>query len=146
MPFGPDGKSRGFALIDFETKEQAAKAVAQTNGWRLDAKHIFAVRPYAEVSRLLDMDKSYTALTSKPHAVRPDPNHWLLDPSSRDQFALRHGTETEIFWTDTEGDCAPDYCGEREKACCGVCGCGGTCQGASFRRVVQVELGKGSVT
>lgn len=116
MPFGPDGKSRGFALIDFETKEQAAKAVAQTNGWRLDAKHIFAVRPYAEVSRLLDMDKSYTALTSKPHAVRPDPNHWLLDPSSRDQFALRHGTETEIFWTDTEGDCAPDYCGEREKA------------------------------
>ena len=37
-------------------------------------------------------------------------------------------------------------CGEREKACCGVCGCGGACQGASFRRPVQVELGKGSVT
>ena len=116
MPFGADGKTRGFALIDFETKEQAAKAVAQTNGWRLDAKHIFAVRPYAEVARLLDLQKEYVPLPEKKHVTRPDPNHWLLDPSSRDQFVLRYGNETEIFWADNEGECTLDYGGQREKA------------------------------
>jgi translation initiation factor 3 subunit B len=40
---------------------------------------------------------------------------WLEDSCQRDQFAIRHGNETGVYWCDGKSDPVVDYDGEREK-------------------------------
>ena len=49
--------------------------------------------------------------------TREDVRWWLSDPRFREQFVLRHGLETEVYWLDPmEGNpCTLCYDGQKEK-------------------------------
>lgn len=40
---------------------------------------------------------------------------WLEDSCQRDQFGVRHGSETAVYWSDGKSDPVVDYDGSREK-------------------------------
>ncbi|GMI19180.1 hypothetical protein TeGR_g2223, partial [Tetraparma gracilis] len=51
-----------------------------------------------------------------PYVAPPDTGTWLSDPSQRDEFCVRHGPNTEVFWHDGQREPVLDYGGSREKA------------------------------
>merc|ERR550514_848938 len=88
----------GVAFVEFETAEEAQKAIRLTDGYALDKSHVFKVNSFEEAKRLGSLQEQYTP-PSKPEFVpRLNPSSWLGDPMHRDQFAIRYNNETEIKW------------------------------------------------
>lgn len=117
-------KTFGFALVEFSSESQAKKAVANTNGWKLDKKHIFKVNHFSEVTKFLNMDENfadpveddYAPLQKHKDRKSVDLRSWLTDEFFRDQFVIRYAAETEISWCEPAGAPTLTYGGEREKA------------------------------
>jgi translation initiation factor 3 subunit B len=109
------GKTLGFAFLDFNTTEEAKKAVQNTNGWKLDKKHIFRVNLYDDLQKFEELPEVYKEPEQKDFQALDDPFSWLSDPESRDQYVLRFDMDTEIFWTKADATSQLDYGGEREK-------------------------------
>jgi translation initiation factor 3 subunit B len=125
LPVDPETKkTSGFALIEFSTEAQARKAVKNTNGWKLDKKHIFAVNHFSDVEKFLAMDENFDEPKASEYAPlaklasRSEENlrAWLADEYFRDQFVVRHESETQISWCEPMGAPTPCYSGERQKA------------------------------
>ena len=62
MPFGlyinvsgTAGSSKGFALIEFTTPQEAAAAIEQTNGYKLDKNHVFAVNFISQYDKYMQV-------------------------------------------------------------------------------------------
>jgi translation initiation factor 3 subunit B len=50
-----------------------------------------------------------------PFVEKPNAMSWLEDPSQRDEYVIRYGKETAVYWYDARSDPVVDYDGEREK-------------------------------
>ena len=116
-----DGKTLGYAFIEYETAEEASKAVAEGNGKRLDAKHVMSVNHFDEFDRLQALSAEWTAPKRSDFENAVNLHSWLLDEQGRDQFVLRHGIETHVYWNDphrkaNEFGRTYKYGGEREKS------------------------------
>ncbi len=118
------GKTLGFALIEFASESQAKKAVTNTNGWKLDKKHIFVVNHFADVRKFLTMGENFSPPEMKDYAplqkleerTGNDLRSWLGDEFFRDQFVVRYASETEVNWCEPMGAPTMTYGGERQKA------------------------------
>jgi translation initiation factor 3 subunit B len=117
MPIDSEtGLSQGFCFIKFASKEEADNAIKHTNGLAIDKKHTFRVSAFSDLDvydKIKEDDKP-PALTEF-HA-KPEVSSWLTDSLCRDQFAMRYGKETEIYWANGNGEQPTlQYGAEREK-------------------------------
>ena len=117
MPSHPEtGMTYGFCFVKFASKEHADLALKILHNVAFDKKHTFHVSSYSDMDIYANINEH-----DQPPAFdffpRPDVSSWLLDGLSRDQFAIRHASETEIYFSNpTHEDAALVYAGEREKS------------------------------
>ena len=104
----------GVAFVEFETAEEAQKAIRLTDGYALDKSHVFKVNSFEEAKRLGSLQEQYTPPAKPEFVPRLNPSSWLGDPMHRDQFAIRYNNETEIKWCERAGPPTLEYGGERE--------------------------------
>ena len=114
------GKTLGYAFIEYDTVEEASKAVQEANGKRLDAKHVMAVNHFDEYDRLQQLSAEWVPPRRSDFENAVNLQSWLLDEQGRDQFVVRHGIETAVYWNDphrkaNEFGRTFKYGGEREK-------------------------------
>ena len=110
-----DEKTLGLAFVEFESAEEAMKAVKLTDGYPLDKAHILKVNPYSMLQTVADLKETWEPRPQPDFTPRLNPHAWLADPSHRDQLSVRYNNETEIFWIDRHAPPKLDYGGEREK-------------------------------
>ena len=99
IPFNPDTKkSYGFALLNFQDKEQTQSAKALLNGikWK---KHVFKVITYAEAERIENMTDEYVSPVIHNEA---DLKSWNLD--MRDMFLARDRSMFAAYYHDYQND------------------------------------------
>ena len=105
IPRGGDGATLGFALVEYVDAEQAAIAAVATNRFQFGRSNTFAVANAAEVLRICAVADTFVAPPEPPVAnivaeKRINLKGWLLDGRGRDEFAVRHGLETDVMWHD----------------------------------------------
>jgi translation initiation factor 3 subunit B len=117
MPFDSTSNSYGFCIVKLGSKEQADAAITNTNGFKMDAKHVLKVNSYTDLDNVASLTEEFTPKDTLEFKPRPDPTSWLSDPQCRDQFVVRYSSETEICWSSTIPNEVPtiEYAGEREK-------------------------------
>ncbi|KAK9248414.1 hypothetical protein V1506DRAFT_528868 [Lipomyces tetrasporus] len=101
MPIGPDGKSKGYVFIGFETPEQADNAVRGLNNKRLDNKHTLLVNKFTDIEKYGDDDEEeeeYIAPPEEPYIEQEYLRSWLKEPNAVDQFILYKGESVGVFW------------------------------------------------
>lgn len=101
MPVDPDTQQTlGYCFIEYNTPQEAELAKEKTHGYRLDKSHIFAVNMFNEIEELMKVPDEWAP--PQTNAYKPGENlqHWLTDDRARDQFVIRAGLNTEIFWND----------------------------------------------
>ena len=87
-----------YAFIEFENDQQAANAIKQANGYRLDKSHVFSVNRFTDIEKYSQMSEEYVP-PKKDEGLDLEPLHWWLkDDRARDQFVIRFGEETAVFW------------------------------------------------
>lgn len=117
MPFDQaKGSTLGFCFVEYESPEDAKKAIVTLDEYKFDKNHSLAVSPYPRAQKLQGMQETtFVEPEPAPFVERPNAMSWLEDPSQRDQFVIRQGKETEVFWFDAKNDPVIDYDGSREK-------------------------------
>jgi len=98
----------------------AKQVLPQADNYRFDAKHTLRVNFFSDYDKLKDLSEEHKAPTPKQFESKANLRSWLLDPLLRDQFVVRHGNETEVWYNDpyrkaNEQGRELCYAGEREK-------------------------------
>lgn len=116
IPFNEDTKlTNGFAFIEYETSEDAEKAAEVLKDYKFDKNHILLVTPYEKALALKDVPEEFEEPEPAPFVEKSNTSTWMLDASQRDQFVIRQGKETVVYWNDAKNDPIVDYDGAREK-------------------------------
>ena len=117
MPFDAgQGSSLGFCFAEYETPELAKNAITVLDGYKFDKNHSLSVQQYSRAEKLNNIkDGEFVQPKSAPFVEKPNPVSWLEDGSQRDQFVIRQGRETCVYWSDGKSDPVVDYDGSREK-------------------------------
>lgn len=92
--------SKGFAFVEYETREQARAAQQALHGYVLDKNHTFTAISFEDLERLKHVPETYEEPEPKPFQPPKDLWDWLSDKRGRDQFCVRHGDECQVFWND----------------------------------------------
>jgi translation initiation factor 3 subunit B len=96
MPMKND-TSLQFAILTFTDEETAKSAVTNLNGVFLDKKHQLSVVSFDEFDRLMEIEDVY----KEPRIYsQQELKNWLTDNLGRDQFIIRFGDKTQVFWND----------------------------------------------
>ncbi|CAN1846912.1 Eukaryotic translation initiation factor 3 subunit B [Linum perenne] len=102
MPLDPETKkTNGYCFIEYNTPQEAELAKEKTNGYRLDKSHFFVVNMFDDFDKFMKVPDEWAAPEVKPYVPGENLQHWLTDEKARDQFVIRAGTDTEVFWNDT---------------------------------------------
>lgn len=116
MPTADDGSTVGCAFIEFQSAGDAKKAIEVLQDYKFDKNHSIRVTMYERASHLAKVEEDdFRQPDPEPYKERPNTMSWLEDPSQRDQFTIRHGKETAVYWNYGRGDPVLDYDGAREK-------------------------------
>ncbi|KAG6517054.1 eukaryotic translation initiation factor 3 subunit B-like [Zingiber officinale] len=101
MPVSPDTqKTLGYCFIEYNTAQEAELAREKTNGYKLDKSHIFAVNVLDDFEKYMKVPEEWKASEIKPYMPGENLQQWLTDEKARDQFVIRAGSNTEVFWND----------------------------------------------
>ncbi|KAG0447216.1 hypothetical protein HPP92_028477 [Vanilla planifolia] len=101
MPLNPDSqKTLGYCFIEYNTAQEAELAKEKTNGYKLDKSHVFSVNLFDEFDKFMRIPDEWTPAEIKPYVAGENLQLWLTDEKGRDQFVIRAGTFTEVFWND----------------------------------------------
>lgn len=93
-------QTKGFAFIEFTTKEAADNAVERLNNFKLDKSHVFHVIHFEDFKRYEEVADVYVEPVIPPYEEKENLNGWLTDPKSlkgEDQFVVRQAELTEIY-------------------------------------------------
>lgn len=99
-PQDEKGSTVGFCFVAYETAEMAAKALKEGDGKKLDAKHKFRVSMWDDFHKYSNYPEEYVAPEKVETDVQTNPTHWLMDEAGRDQFVVRFGSDTHVYWND----------------------------------------------
>uniref|UniRef100_A0A7R9YYS4 Eukaryotic translation initiation factor 3 subunit B n=1 Tax=Chlamydomonas euryale TaxID=1486919 RepID=A0A7R9YYS4_9CHLO len=91
--------SKGFAFIEFATPMEAQTAREQTNGYKL-GKNVFAVNMFDDFDKYAKVPDEYVQPDPKAFQGVDNIQSWMVDKMGRDQFVIRSGDNTEVFWND----------------------------------------------
>lgn len=115
-----DGTTLGWAFIAYETEEGAKAALnSAKDGIPLDKRHLMKVLPYTKLQQYESWPDEYVKPVKPEYVPGEDLESWLVQPSVRDQYLLRHGDSTEIRWCESLSMNAASmiaYDGARERA------------------------------
>ncbi|KAI3831845.1 hypothetical protein MKX03_022217 [Papaver bracteatum] len=101
MPNDPETqKSLGYCFIEYNTPQEAELAIQRTNKYKLDRAHILAVNEFNDFDRFMGLAEEWAAPEIKPYTPGENLQQWLTDVKARDQFVIRAGNDTDIFWND----------------------------------------------
>ncbi len=101
MPKDPkSGQSLGFAFIMFSQDSEAQAAIVKANGYKLDKAHTFIVNAFEDYDKYIAIPDTERPYRPPPYEPKDNLQSWLLDKGARDQYAVRYGDETEIWWND----------------------------------------------
>ncbi|KAH8504065.1 hypothetical protein H0E87_011635 [Populus deltoides] len=101
MPVDPGThKTLGYCFIEYNTPQEAELAKEKTNGYKLDRAHIFAVNMIEDFNRFMKVPDEWAPPEIRPYVPGENLQHWLTDEKARDQFVIRAGSDTEVFWND----------------------------------------------
>lgn len=96
-----DGNTVGFAFVEFVSPEDAHKALLLLHNMQFDRSHRFWACTAGDFERLQNVpDKFVPPQASEISTNRPNFKSWLLDERGRDQFMIRHGDTTSVYWHD----------------------------------------------
>jgi translation initiation factor 3 subunit B len=105
-----DGKSKGFAFVEYESNSVANKAIKQLNGKKLDVKHRLFLNKLSDIEKYGQTE----GITEEFHEPEFPPlqetdylKSWLQDPVGRDQFILQKGNVSGVFWNKRKDDPEP---------------------------------------
>ena len=106
----------GCAFVEYESVADAKKALEVLQDYKFDKNHVLKVTLYERAAALQSVpEEEFTVPEPEPYKERPNTMEWLEDSCQRDQFAIRHGSDTGVYWCDGKEDPVLDYGGEREK-------------------------------
>lgn len=107
----------GFAFVEYESAESVTKALEALQGYAFDKSHSLKILSYDRAVQLLSQkeDEEYKEPEPVPFVEKVNTSSWLLDNFQRDQFVIRQGRETVVYWSDSRLDPVVDYDGSREK-------------------------------
>ncbi|KAJ6829022.1 eukaryotic translation initiation factor 3 subunit B-like [Iris pallida] len=101
MPVNPDTqRSLGYCFIEYNTPQEAELVKEKTNGYKLDKSHIFSVNLFSDFDKYMNIPDEWTPAEIVPYVPGENLQHWLTDEKARDQFVIRAGGFTEVFWND----------------------------------------------
>ncbi|KIJ45291.1 hypothetical protein M422DRAFT_67411 [Sphaerobolus stellatus SS14] len=109
VPFGDDGKSKGFIFMEFKTPDEAVHALTTMNGVPFDSKHNFIINRFSEIEQYANMDPVYIEPKFEEYKPREHLRAWLADPQGRDQYATYRGDDVEIHWHGKPSNCEVQY-------------------------------------
>ena len=69
-------------------------------GYALDKKHTFAVTMFDDFEKYLKVPEQYAAPDKAAFQAAESVHSWMVDKLGRDQFVIRSGDQTEVFWND----------------------------------------------
>eukprot|EP00899_Mesostigma_viride_P013900 jgi/Mesvir1/22510/Mv18538-RA.2 len=107
VPVDEEKNTKGYAFVEFTSPQEAQAAKETTNGYKLDKSHVFAVNMYDELEKLAAVPEEYAPPPEPAMQSKENLLDWLLDERARDQFVIRYGDETEVYWNDPRKG-APD--------------------------------------
>jgi translation initiation factor 3 subunit B len=84
-------------FITFPDEELAKTAIAKCNGFPFDKLHNLVVVSFDDFDRILETPSEYAQPVVYSQSQLKS---WLLDTRSRDQFVIRYGSSTEVYWND----------------------------------------------
>ncbi|KAA8493984.1 Eukaryotic translation initiation factor 3 subunit B [Porphyridium purpureum] len=107
-------QSKGFAIVRYKKPSHAEMALKATNGYQLDKNHQLVTCSLADVRRVQAVTDDFrepdeVARLKQAPATVVDTSAWLMDVRGREQFCIRHGDETEIYWQDSVLRAERDY-------------------------------------
>eukprot|EP00698_Gefionella_okellyi_P017430 TRINITY_DN5092_c0_g1_i1.p1 TRINITY_DN5092_c0_g1~~TRINITY_DN5092_c0_g1_i1.p1 ORF type:complete len:690 (+),score=178.25 TRINITY_DN5092_c0_g1_i1:41-2071(+) len=97
---GAEPQTQGFAFLEMESPEAAASAVEKLANYQLDKAHVFRVNHLRDFEKYAAIPETYHKPDMQPYKSRGNLNEWALDNRARDQFLLRAGDNTQVFWYD----------------------------------------------
>ena len=97
MPMENDS-SLGFAFVEFATDAEAKMAIQKANGYKLDKSHTFVVNSFEDHAKYMAVPEEEQEFQPQPFQPRENLLDWLGDRGARDQYLVRYGDETEIWW------------------------------------------------
>jgi len=101
MPKDPaKGASQGFAFIHFSQESEAVSAIAKANGYKLDKSHTFVVTSFGDFHKYTSIPDEEIEYLPPTFFPKENMHNWLEDEAARDQFVVRYGDETEVWWND----------------------------------------------
>ncbi|KAH7131954.1 eukaryotic translation initiation factor-like protein 3 subunit B [Dendryphion nanum] len=115
MPVSDEGKTEGYAFVEYNAPSEAIAAVKQLHGVPLDKKHIMAVNKLTDIDRYGRegrIDEEYKAPEIEPFQQKEHLRSWLGDPDGRDQMIMYRGEKVGVFWNEKED--APEQVIDRE--------------------------------
>lgn len=95
-----DGSGEGFGFIEYETAEGAAKAIKEGDGKNLDNKHKFKVNLWDDMEKFNIVPAEYEPPAKVEYESKANLTSWLMDEAGRDQFVVRFGTDTHVYFND----------------------------------------------
>lgn len=123
LPTGPNADKKGeewtlgYAFAEFCSEGDAEKCVKAIRG--IVKKGItFKAFHYADFEHYKDIPDEWEKPSMDDFGNAENRHAWLLDDDTRDQFAVRYGDDTEIYWHDPlrRGQRELKYGGERQKS------------------------------
>ncbi|KAF6171307.1 hypothetical protein GIB67_036975 [Kingdonia uniflora] len=93
--------SKGYCFVEFNTPQEAELAKERTNGYKLDKSHIFVVNLLDDFDKFMKVPDEWAPPETKPYVPVENLRQWLIDEKARDQFVIRAGPSTEVFWNDS---------------------------------------------
>ena len=105
----------GFCFVEYQQVADAQKAITALQEWDFDKNHKLKLTGYMRAVELSQLGEDFEEPDPVPFVEKPNTSSWLQDSSQRDQFVVRHGKETGVYWNDGQHDPALDYDGAREK-------------------------------
>ncbi|KAF7085558.1 hypothetical protein CFC21_088970 [Triticum aestivum] len=101
MPTDPETKkTQGYCFIEFNTPQEAEFAMEKTRGYKLDKSHIFAVNMFDDFEKYMKVPDEWAPAEIKSYTPGENLLKLLTDDKARDQFVIRAGTFTEVYWND----------------------------------------------
>ena len=98
-PLEGDGKTKGYAFLEFNNPKSAMDAVKNTNNYKLDRQHTFLVNMFADFEKYLSMEDDWQIPQEEEYQDQGNLKHWLLDADANDQYSILHdgGDKVSIF-------------------------------------------------
>ncbi|XP_037715892.1 eukaryotic translation initiation factor 3 subunit B [Drosophila subpulchrella] len=101
-PVDEEGKTKGYAFMEYKQASQAEEAVKKLNNHRLDKNHTFAVNLFTDFQKYENIPEKWEPPTVQTFKVQSDLYNFINDPDAYDQYCVAAETAPNCvqvgFW------------------------------------------------